>query len=132
MTKPELTIIMPCFNMEKYLTKSLDSIFSQTYQNFKLIVVDDSSTDNSYKILTEYQKKHQNMLVIKNEKNSGAGYSRNIALTKCNSKYVTFIDGDDYIDNNYYESFIKNIKKLDADIGICDITVFDLTMRNMV
>ena len=123
MTKKELTIIVPCFNMDKYLNKCLDSIFSQTYQDFNVIAIDDCSKDSTYDILCSYQNKHKNMEIIKNKKNLGAGRSRNIALSMCKSEYVTFIDGDDYIGSDYYSNFITKMKKSKADIGVCDIYI---------
>lgn len=123
MNKNDLTIIIPCFNMEKYIAKCLDSIFNQTYKNYNIIVVDDASTDDTYNILKEYETNHDNMLIIENKVNSGAGYSRNQALSLIKTKYVTFVDGDDYLSNDYYENFMAEIKPIDADIGLCDIYI---------
>ena len=67
MNKNDLTIIIPCFNMEKYIAKCLDSIFNQTYKNYNIIVVDDASTDDTYNILKEYETNHDNMLIIENK-----------------------------------------------------------------
>ena len=121
--KKDLTIIIPCFNMEKYIAKCLDSIFNQTFKSFDIVVVDDASSDDTYNILKEYSANHDNMLIIENKINSGAGYSRNQALKLVKTPYVTFVDGDDYLSKDYYENFMLEITKNNADIGLCDIFV---------
>lgn len=123
MVKPKLTIIIPCYNMEQYIHKCLDSIFNQTFKNYNIIIIDDSSTDNTFKIIKEYEKHHENILVIENRENRGAGYSRNQALKLVKSDYVTFIDGDDYLDSDYYDNFFKEMIKNNSDIGICDFYI---------
>ena len=123
MTNKELTIIIPCFNMEKYISKCLDSLFSQSYKDFDIIAIDDCSKDNTYNILLDYQKKYSNLKIIQNKENKGAGYSRNVALNECKTKYVTFIDGDDYVDSDYYQNFMDLIHKEDASIAVCDIYI---------
>ena len=123
MKNKELTIIIPCFNAEKFLNKCIDSILNQKYNNFDLILINDCSTDNTLNIIKSYKKKYDFIKVINNSSNMGAGYSRNRALEITNTKYVTFIDSDDYIEPNYISEHMKLIKKENADISICDLKV---------
>ena len=73
--KDGITVIIPCYNVEKYLDSCVQSIINQTYKNLEIILVDDCSTDNTWKIIKQYEKKYDNIKALKNEKNSGAGYS---------------------------------------------------------
>jgi glycosyltransferase involved in cell wall biosynthesis len=119
----DLTIIIPCYNTQNYLERCIESIINQNYNDFELILIDDCSTDDTLKIIKTYAIKYNFIKYIENKKNMGAGYSRNEALKIVHTKYVTFIDSDDFIDNNYLEEHMKNIKKENADISICDIKV---------
>lgn len=116
-----ISVIIPCYNTEKYIEKCIDSILNQTYKNIEIILIDDLSTDNTYNIISSYAEKHKNIIAIQNKKNSGAAYSRNIALKHAKYELISFIDSDDYIDSNYYESMIKLIEKDNSDIVVCDI-----------
>lgn len=113
----DLTIIVPCYNNAKFLHNCLDSIVDNDYQNYNVIIVDDCSTDNSLEIIKEYASKYKNITYFVNEKNMGAGFSRNKALAKCTTKYVTFLDSDDYINKDYYQVLIKNIKEFDVIVA---------------
>lgn len=117
----KISVIIPCYNTEKYIDKCINSIVNQTYKNLEIILVDDQSTDNTWSILNDYSKKHKNITAIQNDKNSGAGYSRNKALKLAKYDLISFIDSDDYIDSNYYESMIKAMEKDKSDVVVCDI-----------
>ena len=121
--KNGITVIVPCYNVEKYIEKCIQSLISQTYSNLEIILVDDCSTDNTWKIIEKYAKKYKNIKCIKNDKNSGAGFSRNKALKEAKYNYISFIDSDDYIESNYYESMMKQLKKEKSDLIVCDIYV---------
>lgn len=118
-----ISVIIPCYNVEKYVEKCIDSILNQKYKKLEIILVDDCSTDNTWKIINKYAKKYENVTAIKNEKNSGAGYSRNNALKYAKYDLVSFIDSDDYVESNYYDSMIKQMKKEKSDVVVCDIFV---------
>lgn len=109
-----LTIIIPIYNGEPNLAKCLESVANQTYKNIEVILVDDGSTDNSYKICVDYSKKY-NWTVIRTQ-NFGVANARNIALEKASGKYILFIDSDDYISENYAISLYDMVKN-----GKCDI-----------
>lgn len=119
--KKELTIIMPCYNSSQYIEKNLNSILSQTYNDFNIILIDDKSTDNTLEIIKKYKNNSKNIIIIENDKNRGAGYCRNEALKLCDTKYVTFIDSDDYINKDYLDKMISLLKKQNADVIVCDI-----------
>ncbi|MBO7484721.1 MAG: glycosyltransferase family 2 protein [Spirochaetaceae bacterium] len=92
---PLVSIITPCFNCEKYLLQTINSVLAQTYKNWEMIIVDDCSTDASYSIALEASKQDSRIRVYKNGCNKGACYSRNFATEKAKGKYIAFLDSDD-------------------------------------
>lgn len=111
-------IIVPVYNTAEYLKKCLDSVFAQTSKDYVLICVNDGSTDSSLDILQSYEKEHKNMIVISKE-NGGLSSARNAALnviTDWEHSYITYLDSDDYISEDYVESLSKQIEKSGADI----------------
>jgi glycosyltransferase involved in cell wall biosynthesis len=118
---PLISIIVPVYNVEKYLAKCLDSVLAQTYQNIEVICIEDCSTDGTKRILNRYSRKHQNIQVIYNTQNTGLGESRNIGIRACRGKLVAFLDSDDYIPENFIQELYKAFKRINADVAICDI-----------
>lgn len=112
-----ISIIVPIYKVEQYLTKCIDSILEQTYTNLEIILVDDGSPDNCGKICDEYAKKDKRVIVLHNE-NKGVSASRNEGLDISKGKYITFIDADDYVSNNYVETLHKMIIANNADMAI--------------
>ena len=105
-----ISIIIPVYNIDSYLKECLDSILVQTYQNFEIILVDDGSTDSSFKICNEYAYKDKRIKIYQ-QNNQGSGIARNTGLKFAKGNYVTYIDGDDFIPKNYLEvllSFASN------------------------
>lgn len=98
---PLVSIVMPSFNTAEYIRASIESIINQTYQNFELIVVDDLSSDNSVEIINSFNDPR--IKLIKNEKNSGAGVSRNTAIRLAKGDYMAFLDSDDLWENTKLE-----------------------------
>ena len=121
--KDGISVIVPCYNVENYIEKCVESILNQTYKNLEIILVDDCSTDNTLKLLKKFSKKYDNVSYLTNEKNSGAGYSRNNALKYAKYDLISFIDSDDYVESNFYESMIKQMKREKSDVVVCDIFV---------
>ena len=107
------SFIVPVYNTEKYLKKCLDSLVNQTYKNFEIIVVNDGSTDKSSNIMSKYQKKYKNIIVIDKE-NEGLSMARNRGVQKSSGKYIIFVDSDDYVSNKLLEEVDKKID--DSDI----------------
>ncbi|MBE6318012.1 MAG: glycosyltransferase [Bacteroidales bacterium] len=115
---PSVSIIVPVYNTEKYLSRCIDSILAQTFSDFELILVDDGSTDNSGKICDEYAKKDSRIIVIHKE-NGGASSARNKGLEIAQGEWITFVDSDDFITNN----FIGNLYDQEFDMTICGMTI---------
>mgnify|MGYP004453649011 CR=1 FL=1 len=119
---PKISIIVPIYNVEKYLPRCIDSILAQTFTDFELILVDDGSPDNCGKICDEYAKKDNRIKVIHKE-NGGVSSARNIGLDVAKGEYISFVDSDDVIHPKFYEIMLGNIR--DADMIYCDFIMFD-------
>lgn len=118
MEKDLISVIIPVYNVELYVGKCLDSVVQQTYRNMEIIVVDDGSTDSSGQICNEYKKKDSRIQVI-HKKNEGLSASRNLAISLAKGKFITCIDSDDYIAENYIGELYNVLTKYDADISVC-------------
>lgn len=114
----KLSIIVPIYNVEKYLSKCIESILNQSYINFELILINDGSPDNSSQICDEYAKKDDRIIVI-HKANGGVSSARNAGIDIATGKYIGFVDPDDYIENNMYELMVNKIEKYKSDIAIC-------------
>lgn len=117
---PKISVIVPVYNVEKYMVKSIDSILNQTVKDMEIILVDDGSTDNSGKICDEYQEKDQRVQVI-HKKNGGQSTARNAGVDKAEGEYIGFVDGDDYISPCMYEKLLSMIEAAQADVAVCGI-----------
>lgn len=117
-----LSIIIPCYNCEKTISRCLDSILSQTYTDFEVLAIDDGSNDNTYKYLKMYENKDNRIRPISKE-NGGPSSARNLGLSLAKGDYIGFVDSDDYISNNMYELLIKKVVECDAQIAICNYSV---------
>ena len=112
--KPLVSIIMPTFNRKKLLQEAIDSVLNQTYQNFELIIVDDSSTDNTLDFLRNLR--HEKINVIFNKTNMGPAGSRNVGLQHAKGEYIAYLDSDNEWDKYYLEASVGSFEKLkDAD-----------------
>lgn len=114
---PEISVIVPVYNTEKYLDRCIRSIIDQTFSDFELILVDDGSKDNSGFICDEWEKKDSRIKVI-HQKNAGAGAARNAGLAIAQGKYIGFVDSDNWIELNMYEVLHNMIKKCSADMAM--------------
>lgn len=115
----KVSVIIPIFNVEKYLKKSLDSVVNQTLKEIEIIAIDDGSTDNSLNILKEYQNTDDRIIIFEQE-NKGPGEARNLALNHVKGEYVFFLDSDDWIELNTLEKLYNN-----AIENNCDLVLFD-------
>lgn len=115
---PEISIIVPAFNEEKYISRCLDSILSQTYSDFEVLCIDDGSTDSTYKIITEYSEKDSRIIPLKN-RGKGVSDARNFGVENSNGKYIGFVDSDDFIQPQMFEFLHKTIINENADMAIC-------------
>ena len=117
-----ISIIIPVYNVEKYIANCLESVINQTYNNIEIIIINDGSTDNSQSIINEYSKKDTRIKKFIKE-NGGLSDARNYGLDKANGTYVTFIDSDDSITTDYVEYLYNLIKMNDAEMSIASIKV---------
>lgn len=109
---PLVSVIIPAYNIEKYIGQCIDSVLSQTLKNIEIICIDDGSTDGTLEVLKKYSEKDERISVY-TQKNGGASYARNFALTKAKGEYYSFIDGDDYLANDKALEIMYN--KANAD-----------------
>lgn len=109
MSNPLISVIMPVYNVEKYLEQSINSVLNQTYKNFELILVDDKATDGSPEICDKFVKLDQRIQVIHKLQNEGLGFARNTGLDSAKGEYILFIDSDDYIDAETLSKAISNL-----------------------
>ena len=116
---PEISIIVPVYNTEKYLHRCIDSILAQTFTDFELILVDDGSSDNSPKICDEYAEKDKRVRVIHQE-NGGVSRARNIGIDNSCGTYLMFCDSDDYVDKRFCEVMHKCATEYPDDCIICN------------
>lgn len=108
MNSPKISVIVPIFNAKEVLPRCIDSILSQTFTDFELLLIDDGSKDNSGKICDEYARK-DNRIKVFHKENGGVSSARNLGLDNANGEWISFIDSDDYIDKRFFENFINNL-----------------------
>lgn len=120
--KDLISIIVPVYNVEKYLENCINSILNQTYNNIEIVLVDDGSTDNSGKICNDYLASDKRIKVI-HKKNGGLSSARNAGIDNSNGKYITFIDSDDDIEKDYVEYLYNLIKKYNTEMSICTYSI---------
>jgi glycosyltransferase involved in cell wall biosynthesis len=101
---PKISVIMPVYNSEQYLSNAIESTLQQTFKNFELIIVDDNSTDNSYKIAKNYSHKDTRIVILQNLQNRGASFTANRAIMRAQSKYIARMDSDDIMYPNRLKS----------------------------
>lgn len=124
--RPRASIIIPIYNAEDTISRCLDSVFAQTYPDFEVICIDDGSTDGSLLLLKSYQEVHSNLKVIHQE-NQGVSAARNLGIEQATGKYITFVDGDDKIKEDFIQELVSRIgandvvvsgyERLDSDGG---------------
>lgn len=115
----KLSVIVPVYNVEKYLRKCLDSLVNQTLQDIEIIVVNDGSPDNSSQIIKEYAMKYNNICSLEKE-NGGQASARNMALDVAKGEYIGFVDSDDWVDLEMYEEMYNIAMENQSDIVICN------------
>ena len=122
-----VSIVIPVYNVEKYLKTCLDSVINQTYKDLEIICINDGSTDGSLQILKEYANK-DNRIILIDKKNSGVSAARNDGIEKSSGKYLFCMDSDDYIDNDFIEVFYNNAEKNKSDLVVLS-TFWNLDKR---
>lgn len=120
-----VSIIIPVYNVEKYLNTCIDSVLSQTYTNLEIIIINDCSIDTSGEIIEHYVKLDKRIKYIKNTVNKGVSYSRNQGLDVFAGKYVTFIDSDDWVESTYIENLYNTMHKNNLGLAMCALKSYN-------
>ena len=115
----KISVIVPVYKAEKFLSNCIKSILNQTYHDLEVILVDDGSPDSSGQICEEYAKKDNRIKVI-HQKNAGVAAARNVGLDLATGDYITFVDSDDYIRPQMYEKMLKCAQNNHCDLVMCD------------
>lgn len=113
-----VSVIIPVYNVEKYLPECLDSLLAQTYPHWQAICVNDGSKDNSLQILQQYAAKDKRFVII-DQKNAGVSAARNTALQKASGDYITFLDSDDMLCCQFMEYMVGALENTDSDMVWC-------------
>lgn len=118
----KLSIIIPCYNVEEYLAKCIDSVLANKIEDkYEIILVNDGSKDKTLKIIKEYAKKYPDIIRYKDQKNKGLSGARNTGIEMAEGEYITFLDSDDYVDPLMYVEMLKKAKRADYDIVTCGV-----------
>lgn len=120
----KVSIIVPIYNAQQHISNCLTSIINQDYKNLEIILVDDGSTDNSFRICEGYAEKDSRIRLIYQE-NMGPGSARNHGIDCATSEFITFVDSDDFLEKNYVSSLVNQQQKFDSDISISFYKIFD-------
>lgn len=118
MNNPKISIIIPIYNAEKYLRQCFDSVINQTFKNIEIICLNDGSSDNSLKIIEEYQQKDKRVILVDLEQNKGISNARNEGIKCAKGNYVTFVDSDDYIEPDYIEYLYNILKTFNCKMSV--------------
>jgi len=117
----KVSVIVPVYNTEKYLSKCLDSLVNQTLKDIEIIIVNDGSKDNSEKIIEKYVKKYPNIIFSYNKENGGLSSARNYGVKYAKGEYISFIDSDDYVDNDLFEKMFNTLKSEKSEVIVCPV-----------
>lgn len=121
-----VTIVIPCYNVAKYIKRCIDSLVGQSFQKFKVILVDDKSTDDTYQYLLQLQATSGlDIMVLQNSCNSGPAVSRNKGILEADTKYITFCDSDDWYEPDFLKTMVSLLEDNAADMAFCGYKVVD-------
>lgn len=123
----KISVIIPVYNLEKYIVNTIESVLSQTYRNIELIIIDDGSTDNSIQKCMYYSKFDERVKVLHQE-NKGVSAARNKGIDEANGDFICFVDGDDLIDKSMLEKLYDAISH--SDLSICGLRYYDEIKKN--
>ena len=124
-SKPLLTVLMPVYNAEEFLAESIGSVLKQTYYNFELLILDDTSTDNSLKIIKDYAKEDKRIKVLVNNENQKTAKSRNILLKKATTEFIAWMDADDISLPHWLQTQMDFLKQNpNIDVVSCHLQFF--------
>lgn len=118
---PKVSVIVPVYNVENYLARCLDSLVNQTLNEIEIIIVNDSTKDNSQIIIDQYQKRYPTKIKSFIKENGGVGDARNFGLKYAEAEFIGFIDSDDYVEISMYEKMYKSAIDNNSDLVVCDL-----------
>lgn len=121
----KISVIVPVYNVENYLEKCLNSLVNQTLQEIEILVVNDGSTDDSQKIIDEFQEKFPQKIKAFTKENGGLSDARNFGIDKASGEFLAFVDSDDYVSENMMEEMYDLAKKNEAELVICNLQKVD-------
>ena len=127
--KELISIIVPVYNVEKYLSKCIESLLYQSYENLEILLIDDGSTDNSLQICKEYAQKDTRIVFIQKQ-NEGVLKTRNLGIELAKGAYIGFVDADDWIEQEMFEKLYDLIQTTSSDISICNKYIYDDITKN--
>lgn len=125
MNQPLLSVVLPCYNVEKYVEKCIRSLMGQSYKNLEIICVDDASPDDSNRILRALAKEDSRIRVVRHEKNKGLFHARLTGVAAAKGEWLAFVDSDDYISCDWFRPLVKRAEETDADITLGNIVEVD-------
>lgn len=129
----KLSVVVPAYNCDKYISKCIESIFDTKYnEEFEVIIVNDGSIDNTLNICKDYCLKYDNFILLNNTKNKGVSYSRNKAIKQAKGKYILFVDGDDYLDKDWYKSIRENLKLNKDVMYMNELISKDISLKDLI
>lgn len=121
--KPKISLIIPVYNVEKFIRKTLESVCAQTFKDYEVIMINDGSTDNSLSILKEYETRYKKFHLI-NQDNCGLSRARNVGVDAATGEYIAFLDSDDFLDPEFLDVLYNNAVENDADISCCNYYLY--------
>lgn len=131
MSEVKISVVVPVYNVDKFLIQSLDSVVNQTFRDIEIICVNDGSTDKSRKILAEYAARDSRITII-DKKNGGLSSARNAGMKVAKGDYIAFVDSDDWIDETMLEKLYENAIKFDSQMSICAVHKYDDQTKKIV
>lgn len=120
---PLISVIVPAYNIENYVSDCLSSILSQNYKNIEIVIINDGSTDNTGKIIEKYKEEYQNKIVCIHQNNQGVMKARLEGIKAANGEWIGFVDGDDVVEDNMYERLLSNALAYRSDISHCGFQI---------
>lgn len=121
---PRVSVIMPCYNVQDFLSECLNSVLNQSFKDFEIICIEDCSTDNTKEILKQYAKKHKNIRLVCNSSNQGLAISRNTGINESCGEYIYFLDSDDTISPDCLQKLYDEICKNNCDVVVGSVKVY--------
>jgi len=128
---PKISIIIPLYNLEDYISKCIESIINQTYKNIEIIIINDGSTDKSVKICESYSNIDSRIKII-HQGNQGPSVARQTGIDIATGEFISFVDGDDWIEPDMIETLYKNSYEYNADISVCNINYMDIDGNSII